>query len=196
MINLYEILGVKKNSTKEIIKKAYRKMSKSNHPDVGGNTEKFDTINKAYRILINDEKRKRYDNGENVDNILGSNENNKELSIIASIFCEIMGKADPNRINIIKEIKIVINKRIIDKSSNIYKLNNVVKKLNSFLKRLKNKNKNKNIMSSIANGQIIAINKTITLLDTEKLSLKKSLELLEDYDYDVVEHMDGFYMKL
>ena len=50
----YEILGVSKNSTKEDIKKMYRKLAMKHHPDKGGNPEQFQEINNAYDELTSD----------------------------------------------------------------------------------------------------------------------------------------------
>lgn len=64
--NLYNILGVKENASKDEIKKAFRKLSVKYHPDVNkGNKEaedKFKELSSAYAILSNTEKRNEYDN--------------------------------------------------------------------------------------------------------------------------------------
>lgn len=60
----YEILGISKDSTKEDIKKAYRKLVKKYHPDVNkeeGSEEKFKEVQEAYEVLSDDTKRKAYD---------------------------------------------------------------------------------------------------------------------------------------
>jgi len=63
MDDYYKILNVNKNDSKEIIKKAYRKLQMKNHPDrPDGNLEISKKINKAYEILSDPEKRKIYDN--------------------------------------------------------------------------------------------------------------------------------------
>lgn len=70
MKNYYEILGVKKDASTEEIKKAYRKLARKYHPDVNPGDkeaeEKFKQINEAYNNLIDESKRKAYD--EKYDN--------------------------------------------------------------------------------------------------------------------------------
>lgn len=60
-MNPYEVLGVDKNASPDEIKKAYRKLSKEHHPDVGGDENKFKDIASAYDILSNPEKKQQYD---------------------------------------------------------------------------------------------------------------------------------------
>ena len=57
----YKTLGVSRSATDEEIKKAYRKLARTNHPDAGGDEEKFKEINEAYEVLSDAEKRSRYD---------------------------------------------------------------------------------------------------------------------------------------
>lgn len=60
----YEVLGVAKGSSKEEIKKAYRRMARQFHPDVSKEPEaetKFKEINEAYEVLSDEQKRGMYD---------------------------------------------------------------------------------------------------------------------------------------
>ena len=57
----YEILGVSKDSSKDEIKKMYKKLALQHHPDRGGDAEKFKEISEAYAVLSDDNKRKQYD---------------------------------------------------------------------------------------------------------------------------------------
>ncbi|MEN8231798.1 MAG: J domain-containing protein [Thermodesulfobacteriota bacterium] len=64
-MDYYEVLGVKKDSSAQDIKKAYRKLAMKYHPDRNkGNKEaeeKFKKISEAYAVLSDPEKRKQYD---------------------------------------------------------------------------------------------------------------------------------------
>jgi DnaJ family protein A protein 2 len=57
----YDVLGIPKGSSKEDIKKAYKKMAIQMHPDKGGDPEKFKEVANAYQVLSDDDKRARYD---------------------------------------------------------------------------------------------------------------------------------------
>ncbi|KAK3101617.1 hypothetical protein FSP39_004899 [Pinctada imbricata] len=60
----YEILGVKKNATDKQIKKAFKKLALKYHPDKNKEKDaekKFMEIAKAYEVLGDPDKRKRYD---------------------------------------------------------------------------------------------------------------------------------------
>lgn len=57
----YKTLGVSKNATADEIKKAFRKLARTNHPDAGGDEDKFKEINEAYEVLSDEKKRQLYD---------------------------------------------------------------------------------------------------------------------------------------
>lgn len=57
----YNLLGVAKDASQGEIKKAYMMLAKKEHPDKGGDPEKFKAIAKAYEVLSDPEKRAAYD---------------------------------------------------------------------------------------------------------------------------------------
>ena len=57
----YDLLGVPKTASDAEIKKAYRKKALKEHPDKGGDPDKFKEVTAAYEILSDREKRQLYD---------------------------------------------------------------------------------------------------------------------------------------
>lgn len=64
-IDYYKVLGLSKDASKNDIKKAYRKLARKYHPDLNPNDaaaqKKFQQINEAHEVLIDPEKKKKYD---------------------------------------------------------------------------------------------------------------------------------------
>lgn len=60
----YKILGIPKDASSAEIKKAFRSQSLIHHPDKGGDEEKFKLVNEAFGILSDDDKRRRFDAGQ------------------------------------------------------------------------------------------------------------------------------------
>lgn len=80
MADLYGILGVSKQATKDELKSAYRKLAKQYHPDMFSTASeeekkkaeaKFKEINHAYEVLSDDQKRAAYDTYGNENGPVG-----------------------------------------------------------------------------------------------------------------------------
>ena len=59
--NYYDDLGVNQDASTDDIKRAYRRLAMEHHPDKGGCADQFKTINEAYGILSDANKRHSYD---------------------------------------------------------------------------------------------------------------------------------------
>ncbi|CAK8991504.1 unnamed protein product [Durusdinium trenchii] len=58
---LYEILGIDEDAPLDDVVKAYRQRALAEHPDKGGDVDRFDALKKAYEVLSDQQKRQAYD---------------------------------------------------------------------------------------------------------------------------------------
>jgi len=58
---LYEILGVSEDASPEDIVKSYRQRALTEHPDKGGDKDRFDELAKAYAVISDENQRAVYD---------------------------------------------------------------------------------------------------------------------------------------
>jgi DnaJ-class molecular chaperone len=118
-MDLYKILDIKKTASITTIKKAYRSLALKYHPDKNPHIDikKFHEIQTAYDILIDEEKRKKYDsltNDESLDiNLIFS----KLLSKIDSI--KNFNKIKVQFMNILNNPKNIINMMNLISKDNI-----------------------------------------------------------------------------
>ncbi len=72
----YEILGVTRKSSDEEIKKAYRALAKKYHPDLNPNKKeaesRFKEITSSYKLIENEDARKKYEEGISEEQLAGS----------------------------------------------------------------------------------------------------------------------------
>jgi molecular chaperone DnaJ len=61
MAELYQVLGVDRTASSEEIKRAYRRKARELHPDAGGDEDAFKEVTRAYEILSDPDRRRRYD---------------------------------------------------------------------------------------------------------------------------------------
>ena len=188
---LYNILGINPKDKKATIKKAYRNKSKIHHPDKGGNSKEFGLISKAYQILMDDDKRERYDKGEDVDSMLkAKNDNDESINIIANFLIKVLKETCPINNDIIKLVKINIEKAISKTDECIKNQNNLKDKFDICISKLKHKRKNKkDIVVHILNGRIDEILKNIEDFEKSKAQFEKAYTIMKDYDYDFIEEM-------
>ena len=59
--DLYNILNVSRGADENEIRKQYKKLCLTNHPDKGGDVAKFQKIQKAYEVLSDESKKNLYD---------------------------------------------------------------------------------------------------------------------------------------
>lgn len=184
--DLYIILGIAKQATKQEIRRAYKQLAQKYHPDKNNShpeyAELFKKIKYAYDILSNHEKRTAYDNGESVSIQPEVTREQLIKSTLAQIFMKSINARDP-----IKAIEQEIRTAINGNQNHIVKIekeiNNLTKAKDKLLFRtdIMEEHREDDIFIMAINHQIreakIGIEKK-----KEEIELGKDMmKMLEDY---------------
>lgn len=138
--DLYDALCVPPDATHEEIKKAYRKKAQKLHPDKGGKVDEFFAIEKAYRVLGDDERRKGYD--ETGDEGSARSREDKVLSQLIEGFLGLIESIDDEmlpKLDLIKAMHIKIDGTIEANEKSGSELRSKINKLTRTEKRIKKK---------------------------------------------------------
>ena len=179
-MNLYEILGVDKDASTSEIKKAYRNLAKKHHPDKGGDEEVFKKISKAFSVLQDDERREKYDNGEDIDEIVMDDREiatNNLCSVFDIVTSQHSFMADFT--DIIIRMREEINEKSLMMQNDLSEADIAIKKFETIEKRLKSDVLKPHVIASLLHARNTKkqIEKALVIQD-------KMLELLENDKYD------------
>lgn len=180
----YEILGVQKDATEDEINAAFKKKARKAHPDGGGSAEEFDMIKQAAVVLLDPEKRRRFDKDGIFDENKPDNTTATALQRITMFFVQSIqatltqSTLNLNQLDLIQGANSFFDLEIQNCHKRIFEIDNQIKQFEKVLKRLKTK-RDKDIIrnmlnhhvSELKNG-ILAQKREITIYDQAKLVLK------------------------
>jgi curved DNA-binding protein CbpA len=139
-MTLYEILGVKPDASQDEIKKAFRIKAMKTHPDrPEGDEELFKRVQRAYDVLSDPEKRKRYDEtGDDGSSNANSFEEQVRIELV-SLAAVVMHSIDEVSEDLLVCMQQEISRRREQNTVNIQSVKAQLKKIEKVLKRLSHK---------------------------------------------------------
>jgi DnaJ-class molecular chaperone len=183
---LYEDLAVDKDAPPETIKKAFRKKAKETHPDKGGDPEQFKAVVRAYSILSDEEKRKRYNNGENPD-ILDQPDIQQQqvLNMIFTLLNSVV--EDPNfdfiHYNLFDILRENLKANRQNSKTEKNKMKNNIQRFENILKRIKKKDKAEPFIQFV-DQKIKDCNNAIIKIESHIKLCEEALNLVEGCEYE------------
>lgn len=187
--DLYSVLGIDKSANKKTIKNAYRKMAKKNHPDVGGNSDKFALVKKAHDILMDDDRRNQYDSvGDESekfpDNALGNIVNCVAFHFNISLQELSQSGTSPLVVDMVQRTKTKINSSITENQKNLRIIRNILDFDKKMVGRFKSKvNGEDNIFESIVSNRIISLQINIAQMENAIKIHEEALRMIKEFTY-------------
>lgn len=180
MKNLYDVLGINKDATKEEIKKAHRNGVKKNHPDKGGDAEVFQQIQLAYDVLGDEQRRDKYDT---------TGETDKPRDVFAEMFASFIDSlvsqletSKTDNIDLIELGNAMLEQELVELTRKQQIVNRSLALLEKALGRMDSK-KGNTLMQDITRGKIKSSILQLTKLEEGITFYKRAMEELQEFIY-------------
>lgn len=182
--NPYIALGLHPSAAHNDIRAAYHKLCMTLHPDHGGGTEEMTELNRAYDLLSDPEKRRKYDE-------MGITEDNGDATIkqLNDLFIAVMSVTqvtDIDHTDILGKMRTEIENKKRQVGSELHNLttqrDTQAKALEKVKKRMKAKKQNFLIVALENAMKLIEV--PINNLEAQIAMFKQMLVLLEDFEYE------------
>jgi curved DNA-binding protein CbpA len=184
MKNLYDVLGINKDATKEEIKKAHRNGVKKNHPDKGGDAEMFQQIQLAYDVLGDEQRRDKYDT---------TGETDKPRDVFAEMFASFIDSlvsqletSKTDNIDLIELGNAMLEQELVELTRKQQIVNRSLALLEKALGRMDSK-KGNTLMQDITRGKIKSSILQLTKLEEGITFYKRAMEELQEFIYNFEE---------
>lgn len=184
----YKVLGLKPDATEAEINAAYREAARTAHPDGGGSADEFDEIKQAHLILLDPEKRRRFDrdgivDGNNPDNITSTAMQRITMFFVQSVQATLNAPIGLNQLDLVKGATSFFDIEIQNCHKRISETETQIKQFERVLKRLKTK-RDKDIIRMMLN-QHISVLKNGILAQKHEISIYDEAKLIiNDYTFD------------
>ena len=196
----YEILGVESSAAVEEIRTAYRKLAQENHPDKGGDAEKFTEIQKAYDVLSSSEKRAIYDKTGYFSEA-GIDENLMILREIVGMVLAIINDnpaIDVSKVSLIDLTLSLINNKQSSLRDESGKLAERVRKYGQAIERFRTRDVSKpNLVGQMIAHEMKKLEAKIVEIEGVVETGNKMKECLKEYQYEFEQMMhSGLFLHL
>jgi curved DNA-binding protein CbpA len=187
--NPYEVLGLEPDATPEEINAAYRAASKSTHPDGGGSTEEFTRVKGAAMVLLDPDRRKRFDETGTIDEGKPDNSLAEVMEAIANFFISSIDVSDQfgapqlADLNLVEAATTHFKNQVHGAKQHIQKVESKIKKFERALKRLKSKRQD-DIVGNMLNHHVSSMRGLITSTQAQIKQFEMAVEILNDYEFE------------
>jgi curved DNA-binding protein CbpA len=190
--NLYDILGVKKTAKENAIKRAFRVKVRKAHPDCGGTQEEFEAVHLAYTVLMDPERRAKYDATGEIDTPKADRSMSRVLPLVNGALGGVMAQMmmsgkDPATSDVLGLIKNSLMEALSLPRGRLAKLaagQRVLEKAVGKFRKLEIGGEN--LLDSMVRTQLAEVEATMKSVQDDIEIHEKALKLLDEYGFDFV----------
>lgn len=188
MTDPYADLDVPADASAAEIKAAYRRKAKQAHPDGGGSSDEFSKLNRAKLVLLDPERRRKFDQSgvvdEGVDD-LQARAMNIVTGVIDSVFAVIQNKrGDPANFDVLGDARMMVGAQIEQTRNQIAENERIIKVLRKTSARFKPKRGKVNRISPLLDSRARQIEEGNAGNRNNLAAMEAAHSILKDHDYE------------
>jgi curved DNA-binding protein CbpA len=183
MRNLYEVLGISPDASNDQVRAAYRTKVKEVHPDAGGSNQAFSEVVIAYEILIDEDRRKQFDDTGSVEDSSMAILHGAKL-IIERLLNELIQRDDAKYVDVVALMCTNISRTVSEKDRSIDALEKRRHSMADLKGRFKAKLSSETYLPELLETKIEAVGKAIAAERLSIAQLNAASSLLRRYDFE------------
>lgn len=186
MVSPYTVLGLKDGSESKEARAAFRRLSKSMHPDRGGDPQKFAELAWAHEVLT-DVERKAFWDENGFDMGLRSKLESEALEVLTG-YLQLMLTQDPDpgdSQDLVTALKDHAHRETVNAKENLAKLNRAIPRVDQLRKRFRRRgggNEQGSVVDNILANQREALAKAKHQVQVQIAQRNRVIEILSEYD--------------
>lgn len=186
-MNPYEVLGLPLEASARQIRAAYRRLAKLHHPDHGGDPLAFARIKLAHDILLDPDRRSRYDSTGDVSEKTPDNSLAEVLSHINMAFQAAIASNTQmvKHLDLIHLTNIRLNEAIANAQKEINTIKSTIGIWGVVIARVHVVDGKPNYLADICRANITGAQELLKQQERLQENLKKAIELLKDFTFQV-----------
>jgi hypothetical protein len=185
MVDLYQLLGLKRAATREEVRKAYRRKAKSSHPDSGGSVEAFNAVAAAHDVLSDTRRRERYDTTGEIEQARPDNFDGSAIEVIAQkLGLIIHAEQDVTALDIGAVLEQTIRDDIALRRTSIAGQKRAIERAAALRARVKRKvNGEDNALARVLDWHEGSARDNVRKNEEAVRAMERALEILENYSF-------------
>lgn len=186
---LYEALGLCRDSPIGEVRKAYRRAAKKAHPDGGGSPEQFALVKLAADTLGDEKRRRKYDETGEIDepepDTLEANARTMALGAIAGVLQEIDRRnADYDEFDLLGDARRGLGVQKATNDNQIRSAERKVARLRKAAKKFTAKKGKTNLIGPMMENQASDLERELAKAAATQAVIARALEILNDHSFD------------
>ena len=181
----YQILNLSREATAEAIKRAYRDSAKDTHPDAGGDAGDFEQVSRAYLILSDPVRRRRFDTTGDVEDEPSNALDIKAKQKLATVIdLAISDESEDLSADMIAVMRICLGNELAELKKKKIRGAKVLKKAKRLEAKFKRKSAGENVFARMVGWRREQIEAEILEVDREIEVINRAFEIADEHTFD------------